>query len=86
MAINGNYPSPVVVNGFLCWNCTDVDHAHEHVDPAHPGDGPFGLDATGAGSSSRKTAVQLAGALSASGDPGLATATYQPGSRLDVAA
>ena len=25
-----------IVNGFVCMNCTDVDHAKKFVDPAHP--------------------------------------------------
>jgi hypothetical protein len=40
MTISGNYSSPVIVNGFSCMNCTDVDYAHKFVDPAHPQDGP----------------------------------------------
>ncbi len=40
MSINGNYSSPVIVNGFSCMNCTDVDHANKFVDPARPQDGP----------------------------------------------
>jgi len=46
MAINGDYPQPVTVNGFSCKNCTDVDYAKKHVDPAHPKDGPYGVNAT----------------------------------------
>ena len=46
MAIGStNYPQPVQVNGFLCRNCTDVDHAKKHIDPAHPRSGPYGIDA-----------------------------------------
>lgn len=45
MAIGGDYPSPVQVNGFACHNCTEVDEAKKHIDPAHPKDGPFGVDA-----------------------------------------
>ncbi len=45
MAIGGNYPMPVTVNGFLCRNCTDVDYAKKHIDPAHPKSGPYGIDA-----------------------------------------
>ena len=44
MAISGNYPSPVTVNGFSCRNCTDVDNAKKHIDPAHPSAGPFGIN------------------------------------------
>jgi len=40
-----NYPTPVIVNGFSCKNCTDVDLAKKHIDPAHPKDGPYGIDA-----------------------------------------
>lgn len=40
-----NYPSPVTVNGYACKNCTDVDYAKKHIDPAHPKDGPYGVDA-----------------------------------------
>ncbi len=44
MAIGGvNYPTPVYVNGFSCQNCTQVDEAKKHIDPAHPRDGPFGI-------------------------------------------
>ncbi len=46
MAINGDYPQPVTVNGFSCKNCTDVDYAKKHIDPAHPKDGPYGVNAT----------------------------------------
>ena len=40
-----NYPSPVTVNGYSCKNCTEVDEAKQHIDPAHPKDGPYGVDA-----------------------------------------
>jgi hypothetical protein len=45
MAISADYPTPVTVNGFSCKNCTDVDLAKKHIDPAHPKDGPFGINA-----------------------------------------
>ena len=40
-----NYPVPVWVNGYQCRNCTDVDLAKKHIDPAHPKSGPFNVDA-----------------------------------------
>lgn len=40
-----NYAHPVQVNGYACKNCTDVDYAKKHIDPAHPKSGPFGIDA-----------------------------------------
>ena len=43
-SISANYPSPVTVNGFSCRNCTDVDYAKRHIDPAHPRAGPFGMN------------------------------------------
>jgi hypothetical protein len=45
MAISTNYPHPIQVNGFTCRNCTDVDNAKKHIDPAHPRSGPYGIDA-----------------------------------------
>lgn len=45
MAIGIDYPHPVQVNGFTCRNCTDVDNAKKHIDPAHPRSGPYGIDA-----------------------------------------
>lgn len=45
MAISGDYPTSVNVNGFSCKNCTDVDNAKKHIDPARPNDGPFGINA-----------------------------------------
>lgn len=34
-----------MVNGYVCRNCTDVDYAKKSIDPAHPKDGPNGVDA-----------------------------------------
>ena len=45
MAISADYPSPVNVNGFSCKNCTEVDEAKKFIDPSHPKDGPFGINA-----------------------------------------
>lgn len=45
MTISGNYPTPVMVNGYSCKNCTDVDYAKKHIDPAHPKSGPYNIDA-----------------------------------------
>ena len=39
------YAQPVQVNGFTCKNCTEVDYAMKHIDPAHPKSGPYGVDA-----------------------------------------
>ncbi|MBR7619666.1 hypothetical protein JKL49_09730 [Phenylobacterium sp. 20VBR1] len=33
------------INGFQCKDCTDAAYAKKHIDPAHPKDGPFGVNA-----------------------------------------
>lgn len=45
MSIGTNYAHPVSVNGYSCNNCTDVDYAKKHIDPAHPKSGPYGVNA-----------------------------------------
>lgn len=45
MTIGSDYPTPVIVNGFSCRNCTDVDYAKKHIDPEHPKSGPYGVTA-----------------------------------------
>jgi hypothetical protein len=34
-----------MVNGYRCKDCTDVELAKRHIDPAHPKDGPYGVNA-----------------------------------------
>lgn len=60
-----NYPTPVTVNGYSCENCTEVDEAKKHIDPAHPKDGPYGVDAKDHTPSTLapKPVVQFGGAL-----------------------
>lgn len=58
MAISGDYPTPVNVNGFSCKNCTDVDFAKKHIDPAHPKDGPFGINAKNRPGESKRAAAE----------------------------
>jgi hypothetical protein len=81
-----NYPSPVTVNGYSCKNCTDVDYAKKNIDPAHPADGPFGVDAKTRPSSSPAVTFGgvLAGVTAASKASGPPTATQ--GLRLDISA
>lgn len=62
MSTSVNYPSPVTVNGYSCKNCTDVDYAKRNIDPAHPKDGPFGVDKASA-AQTHGPAVKLSGAL-----------------------
>jgi hypothetical protein len=67
MTIGADYSTPVTVNGFLCRNCTDVDYAKKHIDPAHPKSGPYGIDAKDDPSvkqSATSAAVTFGGGLS----------------------
>jgi hypothetical protein len=67
MTIGANYSTPVAVNGFLCKNCTDVDYAKKHIDPAHPKSGPYGINAkndTTAQKPATSAAVTFGGNLS----------------------
>jgi hypothetical protein len=87
MNVNANYPTPVQVNGFTCRNCTDVDYAKKHIDPAHPKAGPYGVDAASDPSLANKPNVTFDGALK-----GLNAVTAQtdtpaktgPGAQLDL--
>ncbi|MGZ3376409.1 MAG: hypothetical protein ACXU8S_07405 [Phenylobacterium sp.] len=87
-----NYPSPVTVNGYSCKNCTEVDEAKKHVDPAHPKDGPYGVDAKDHAPSAFDAKTQtpavtfggaLAGASAPSNSPAQAS-SGQPGQQLNV--
>ena len=78
-----NYPNPVTVNGYSCKNCTDVDYAKKNIDPSHPKDGPFGVNAKD------KPAVTFGGVLahlSQTADPRIAPTATQQGLRLDLSA
>lgn len=44
MEISVNYPSPVIVNGFSCRNCSEVAQAERFIDPTNPQAGPFGIN------------------------------------------
>jgi len=86
-----NYPNPVLVNGYSCKNCTDVDYAKKNIDPAHPADGPFGVDAkTKPASPADPTpAVTFGGALagvSPASDPSAQPSPTQGLRLLDVTA
>ena len=45
-AIGANYPRPVVVDGYPCWNCHQVSEAKKGIDPATQG--PFGAQSPSA--------------------------------------
>ncbi len=67
-----NYPQPVQVNGFTCHNCTEVDEAKKHIDPAHPKSGPYGVDAA-TDPTVKKSFIQFGGSLSGASASGSAS-------------
>jgi len=87
MTVSANYPTPVQVNGFTCRNCTDVDYAKKHIDPAHPKAGPYGVDAANDPSLANKSSVTFDGGLKGLNDvtaqQGAQTRTG-PGAQLDI--
>lgn len=61
-AVGANYASPVTVNGYPCWNCTDVEKAKKSVDPSARSDTTGPVD--------RSTQPTVRGAESAPDDVG----------------
>ena len=92
MALSVNYPTPVWVNGFQCRNCSDVDLAKKHIDPAHPKSGPFNVDAKSDPTRVAQEAVKYGGVLasmngSGSGSAGASTSAANGlGANLDLSA
>ena len=90
MAIGTDYPTPVMVNGFRCKNCTDVDYAKKHIDPAHPKSGPYGIDAKD-DPTVKQTSSTISNAGASSTGPSMTSAakpTPPPGlgTQLDISA
>lgn len=73
MTISSDYATPVVVNGYTCRNCTDVDNAQKHIDPAHPQSGPYNINARTDPSRVGDPSVTFGGALSGLADPAAPT-------------
>ena len=63
MSISTNYAIPVTVNGFSCKNCTEVEQAKKHIDPAHPNDGPYGINAPDKSSKGHGPGILFGGRL-----------------------
>ena len=78
-----------IVNGYVCFNCTDVGYAQKHIDPAHPkGDqatAPEGSQKPGS-SPSVTFGGALTGANAASNPSATNPSRNQPGSALDLTA
>ena len=88
MTINGEYAHPITVNGYACKNCTDVDYAKKHIDPAHPKAGPSGVNAasdpTLANKPNAAATVTFGGALTGLSDAGQAATAKTVGAQLDL--
>lgn len=63
MVISANYATPVLVNGYLCNNCTQVAEAQKDINPADPQAGPWGVDAKSISSPAESPAFTLGGLL-----------------------
>ena len=83
MAISTNYPQPVQVNGFTCRNCTDVDNAKKHIDPAHPRSGPYGVDAA-TDPTNPKSVIKSAGAAASTPASTAKSAVRASGQVIDI--
>ena len=86
MTVSVNYPTPVWVNGFQCRNCSDVDLAKKHVDPAHPKSGPFNVDAKSDPTRQLQRAVSYGGQLTGTSDIPVALPATRPGAVFDLTA
>lgn len=82
MTVSVNYPTPVWVNGFQCRNCSDVDLAKKHIDPAHPMSGPFNVDAKSDPTRELQSTVTLGGLFAGMNGGASATAPASASSGL----
>lgn len=92
MSVSGDYAQPVPVNGYLCWNCSQVADAKKGVDPAavKPGESAAQAQASSSNATPASTVVfggSLAGLNAATTSNGAPLATAQGvGARLDISA
>ena len=79
MAISGDYPAPVFVNGYACNNCAQVAEAKKGVDPADPKAGPYGVDAKITSPVGQSPAVIFGGVLAQGANGGVTSGQPAPG-------
>lgn len=87
MAIGTDYSTPVMVNGYACKNCTDVENAKKHIDPAHTRSGPYGINAQDDPTVKQTQSVRFDGALAGLNDVVASIAPDAPpraGAQLDI--
>jgi hypothetical protein len=66
MSVSGDYAQPVNVNGYVCWNCSQVADAKKGVDPADVKPGESAAQAQAASNTAPASAVVFGGALAGS--------------------
>jgi hypothetical protein len=89
MSVSSDYTQPVPVNGYLCWNCSQVAEAKKGVNPADVQPGETAAQAEAASNSTPTSAVVFGGSLA--GTAAAATSTPAQtapgvGGRLNIAA
>jgi hypothetical protein len=67
MSVSGDYAQPVNVNGYVCWNCSQVADAKKGVNPAKLAPGETAAQAQAASNTTPTSAVVFGGALAGSG-------------------
>jgi hypothetical protein len=74
-----------IVNGYPCKNCTDVDYAKKNIDPAHPKDGPNGVNAPDkAGKTDKAHGAEKPGDPAQTGKPDFGPAVTLSGALAQV--
>jgi len=66
MSVSGDYAQPVSVNGYVCWNCSQVADAKKGVDPADVKPGETAAQAQASSNTTPTSAVVFGGALAGS--------------------
>jgi hypothetical protein len=86
MSVSGDYAQPVPVNGYLCWNCSQVADAKKGVNPAEVKPGETASQVQASSNSRPSSAVLFGGALTGTAASTTAQTTSGVGSLLDISA
>jgi hypothetical protein len=92
MSVSGDYAQPVDVNGYSCWNCSQVADAKKGVDPADVKPGETAAQVQAASNATPTSAVVFGGALAglqaatSSANPSTQTTATGLGAWLNIAA
>jgi hypothetical protein len=88
MSVSGDYAQPVNVNGYVCWNCSQVADAKKGVSPAEVKPGETAAQAQASSNTTSTSAVMFGGALagSAAAFPAAQATSSGLGAWLNIAA